>query len=291
MATQKASKKTTAKKAPAKKAPAEKAAKKAPIKKAAKKASAKKAPAKKAPIKKAPAKKAPAKKAAKKAPAKKAPAKKAPAKKAAEKAPAKKATKKPLAKKAATQKAATQKAPAKKATTTTTTTMTTAYSLLPGSKKSLDLAALTASYKGGDGLAHAITSEQMEEVSHDGLRGDDSILNVADGREVSPCRLVDHGEGRYSLCLDDSQMPELALFNERGLSGNGYTWEALADSLVRLRRPELHKGLSYDSEAGMFVGLGTRPVLVALAQLLRDAIDDATLLRAAVDAADPDALE
>ncbi len=140
-------------------------------------------------------------------------------------------------------------------------------------------------------MAHAITAEQMNEVSHDGLRGDGSILHVEDNAVVAPCRLVDHGEGQFSLCLDDSRMPELALFNERGLSGNGYTWEAVADSLVRVRRPELTNGLNYDSEAGMFVALGTRPVLVALAQLLQEALDDHQLLKAAIDAADPDSLE
>ena len=196
--------------------------------------------------------------------------KKAPAKKAAKKAPTKKA-----AKKAPTKKAA------KKAHGLP--------SLTP--KKSLDLSSLAASYRDGDAMAHPVTAEQMAEVSHDGLRGDDSILHVEDDADVAPCRLVDHGEGRYSLCLDDFRMPRVALFDERVLQGGGYTWEALADSLARLRRPELVDGLSYDSEAGMFVAIGTRPTLIALAHLIQKAMDDETLLRAALDAADPDRLE
>ena len=150
---------------------------------------------------------------------------------------------------------------------------------------------MSASYRGDNALAHAITAEQMNEVSHDGLRGVESILHVEENAEVAPCRLVDHGEGQYSLCLDDAKMPEVALFNDRGLSGNGYTWQAVADSLVRLRRPELANGLNYDSEAGMFVALGTRPILIALAHLLQEALDDQKLLKAAVEAADPDNLE
>ena len=211
----------------------------------------------KAPAKKAGAKKTPAKKTAKKTPTKKTPPKKTPTKKTAKKAPAKKGSERP--------------------------------SLTP--KKSLDLAALAAAYRDGDALAHPVTAEQMAEVSKDGLRSDDSILHVEDDADVAPCRLVDHGEGRYSLCLDDFRMPRVALFDERGLQGGGYTWEALSDSLARLRRPELVGGLSYDSEAGMFVAIGTRPTLVALAHLIQEAMQDETLLRAALDAADPDRLE
>jgi hypothetical protein len=86
-------------------------------------------------------------------------------------------------------------------------------------------------------------------------------------------------------------MPQLALFDELGLAGNGYTWQAIVESLVRVRRPELRAGLRYDSEAGMFVALGTRPTLVGLAHLLHEALDDHGLVKAAVEAADPDSLE
>jgi hypothetical protein len=251
--------------------------KKNAMKAPAKKATAKKAPAKKAPAKKAPAKKAPTKKTAKKTGAKKAPAKKTGAKKA----PAKKAP----AKKAPAKKTGAKKAPAKKTAKKTRQPP----SLTP--RRSLDLSALAAAYRDGDALAHPVTAEQMAEVRKDGLRSDDSILHVEDDADVAPCRLVDHGEGRYSLCLDDFRMPRVALFDERGLQGGGYTWEALSDSLARLRRPELVGGLTYDSEAGMFVAIGTRPTLVALAHLIQEAMEDETLLRAALDTADPDRLE
>ena len=246
------------------------------------------------------------KKATKAAPKKKATAKKTPAKKAAKKPAAKKAAKKPAAKKAAKKTAAgkTAKKPAAKKATSTTTKQGTAPvasakaatpvvgHILPGTRKPLDLSSLAASYRdGGDAMAHPVTAEQMAEVSHDGLRGDSTILHVEDDAGLAPCRLVDHGEGRYSLCLDDFRMPKVAIFDERGLQGGGYTWEAVADSLARLRRPELVDGVGYDSEASMFVAIGTRPTLIALAHLIQEALDDETLLRAAVDAADPDRLE
>jgi hypothetical protein len=261
-----------------KKKPAKKAAKK-PAKKAAKK------PAKKAA--KAPAKKAakkPAKKAAKKA-AKKVPAKKAPAKKAAKKAPAKKAAKKTPAK-----QKATKRAPSSSSASSASSASEAAHIPLPAKKKPLDLASLAGAYKGGDAMAHAVTSEQMHEMKEEGLRSDGEILGVEDA-DVAPCRLVDHGEGRFSLCFDDFKMPELPLFEERGLQGGGYTWEAIADSLLRLRRPDLVEQVAYDSEAGMFVAVGNRPSLIVVARLLQEALADMNLLKAAVDAADPDRLE
>lgn len=122
-------------------------------------------------------------------------------------------------------------------------------------------------------------------------RDDEVSAPEDDNAAVAPCRLVDHGEGRFSLCLDDFRMPYVPLFDERGLQGGGFTWEGVADSLARLYRPELVDGIGYDSEAGMFVAIGTRKTLMALASLLQDAMADPALLREAVEAADPDRLE
>jgi hypothetical protein len=162
----------------------------------------------------------------------------------------------------------------------------------PPKKKPLDLSSLAQSYKDGEGAtAHPVTAEQMEEVKVDGLRAEGEILAVEEDADVAPCRLVDHGEGRFSLCLDDFKMPELPLFTERGLQGGGYTWEAVADSLLRLRRPELADQVAWDSEAGMFVAVGNRANLVVLARLIQEALAKADVLKAAGDAADPDRRE
>jgi hypothetical protein len=297
MATKKTSKKPTPKKSPEKKKtkakPAAKTAKTSPAKKTAKKSPAKKT-AKKPAAKKTAAKKTAKKTVAKKTAAKKAPAKKAPAKKTTAKKTT--ATKKaPAKKKASAKPAATKKTTATKNAASAPTASAAAASqdyVLPV-RRPLDVASLSASYRdGGDAMAHPVTSEQMDEVRTDGLRGDDGVIrHVDDDSDVAPCRLVDHGEGRYSLCLDDYRMPSVALFDERGLQGGGYTWEAIADSLMRLRRPELVSGVSYDTESSMFVAMGTRPTMLALAHLLQEALNDEALLRAAVDAADPDRLE
>jgi hypothetical protein len=205
--------------------------------------------------------------------AKKAPAKKKAGKKAAKK-PAKKAAKKPAKKAKAAKKAPAKNAPAKKA---------------PAKKASVTAEASSA-YKGPNLTHHPASLRQMEQVAHEGLRADGEILHV-DEADVSPCRLVDHGEGRYSLCLDDFRMPDVPLFDERGLQGGGYTWEGVAKSLVHLRRPDLEADLTYDSEAGMFVALGSRVSLRVVAKLIQEAIADPALLKQAVDSADPDSLE
>ncbi|MCC7070086.1 MAG: hypothetical protein IT383_02115 [Deltaproteobacteria bacterium] len=130
----------------------------------------------------------------------------------------------------------------------------------------------------------------MAAVATEGLRSDGEILHV-DAGTVAPCRLVDHGGSRFSLCLDDYAMPMMPLFEQLGLQGGGYTWEAVVRSLVKLRHPDLASQLSYDSEAGMFVALGPRQALVTVARLLQAAIADPLVLRTAVERADPDTLE
>ena len=213
------------------------------------------------------------------------------AKKSAKKAGAKKTAKKVGAKKTA-KKAGAKKTPAAPNQFDGHQSVSPASYAWPAHKKSLDLDALAGAYRGGgEATAHPVTGEQMAEVSHDGLRGDDEIRRVDDDKGVAPCRLVDHGEGRYSLCLDDFRMPALKAFHARGLAGNGYTWEALADAVVRLRRPELVTGLSYDSESSMFVAIGTKPTLMGLAHLIQEVIKSGPLLEKAIAAADPDRLE
>jgi hypothetical protein len=117
------------------------------------------------------------------------------------------------------------------------------------------------------------------------------LASAAHVDEFAPCRLVDHGAGRFSLCLDDFGMPDNVdeLFDERGLQGGGYTWQGVAESLVRMRAPGLE--VKYDSEAGMFVALGSREALRTVAGLLREAMRDPALMREALDRADPDRLE
>jgi hypothetical protein len=234
-------------------------------KQAAKKQAAKKQAAKKQAAKKQPAKKQPAKRqAAKKQPAKKQPAKR----QAAKKQPAKKqpAKKQPAKRQAAKKQSASKKAATGRAT-----------------------GRAPASGQPAHETAHAITSELMAHVRTDGLRAERAIAEAVD--DVAPCRLVDHGEGRFSLCFDDFRMPRLPAFDERGLAGNGYTWEAVVDALLRRRRPDLVEQTGYDSESAMFVATGARPTLLIVAALIREALADAALLKTAIESAHPDRLE
>lgn len=237
---------------------------------AKKKTAAKKKPAAKA---KKPAKKT----AAKKKPAKKAAAKKAAAKKAA-------AKKKPAAN-------AKAKAKAKKHAVAGKGVSDAGFAVsLPGRKTIGKTISIASAYKGDNLDHHPVSKRDMESVRSEGLRADGEILHVEES-EFAPCRLVDHGEGRFSLCFDDFRMPSVPLFESRGLQGGGYTWEAVVSSLVKLKRPDLEPDLTYDSEAGMFVALGSRESLKGVATLIQKAIADPALLRDAVDHADPDRLE
>lgn len=216
--------------------------------------------------------------------------KKKPAKKPAKKAAKKKAAtkKKTAAPKKVAKKAAKKKVPAAKKHAVAGKGVSDAgfAVALPG-RKTISIA---SAYKGDNLDHHPVSKRDMESVRGEGLRGDGEILHVEES-EFAPCRLVDHGEGRLSLCFDDFRMPQVPLFESRGLQGGGYTWEAVVSSLVKLKRPDLQSDLTYDSEAGMFVALGNRESLKAVATLIQKAISDPALLRDAVDHADPDRLE
>lgn len=214
---------------------------------------------------------------------------KKPAKAAKKKAAANKPkkTKKAAPKKAAAKKAPPKKKAAKKHAVAGKSASDAGFAIaLPG-RKTINIA---SAYKGDNLDHHPVSKRDMDAVRSEGLRSDGEILHVEES-EFMPCRLVDHGEGRFSLCFDDFRMPQIPLFETRGLQGGGYTWEAVVSSLVKLKRPDLESDLTYDSEAGMFVALGSRASLKGVATLIQKAIADPALLRDAVDHADPDRLE
>jgi Immunity protein 51 len=109
--------------------------------------------------------------------------------------------------------------------------------------------------------------------------------------DFSPSRLVEHDNGSYSLCFDDFDV-HYDFFEARELQGGGYTWHAVVESLVRLHAPQLVDRVKYDPEGSMFVAYGDhRDALLTVAQLIRRANDDESVLLEAVEAADPDLLE
>jgi hypothetical protein len=106
--------------------------------------------------------------------------------------------------------------------------------------------------------------------------------------EFAPCRLLDNGDGRYSPLLTEFDATA-SVFEEMGQEGGGYGWHGVVEALVRMKAPGLARKVKYDPEASMFVAYGkNRAALEKVAGLIRAAIQDAALLRQAVENADPE---
>lgn len=109
--------------------------------------------------------------------------------------------------------------------------------------------------------------------------------------EFAPCWLVEHEDGTLSLCFDDFA-PTASFMERHELQGGGYTWEAVVESLLRQRSPELLSKLEFDPEGSMFCAYGhDRETLRAVAALIREVQADETLLAEAITHADPELLE
>jgi hypothetical protein len=124
-------------------------------------------------------------------------------------------------------------------------------------------------------------------VSRDDI---DAAIRAAQDDGVAPCLLAGSGDD-VRLVLQDDCMPHVRLFQERGLSSTGSTWEALVESLVRLRRPELQPLLSYETDSQNLVVRGPLEALHAVAGLVRLALEKSSVLKDALDRADPDRLD
>jgi hypothetical protein len=81
----------------------------------------------------------------------------------------------------------------------------------------------------------------------------------------------------------------LDVFAECGQYGNGYGWEGVARSALRVRAPEPADRLDFDSEAGTFVANGENAdALQELGLLLQEAWRDRSVLRRFIEAGDPE---
>lgn len=106
----------------------------------------------------------------------------------------------------------------------------------------------------------------------------------------APCRLVRH-EMSFSLIFSDFGV-RMEFLQERGLEGGGYTWHALAESLMRLRQPALYPDVKYDPEGSMSAAYGQNvAALEALAVLIRQVQTDDALLEEAIANVNPDLLD
>src|SRR5262249_8128931 len=99
--------------------------------------------------------------------------------------------------------------------------------------------------------------------------------------DFSPCRLVEHEGGTWSLVFDDFDTTA-ATFEERGQEGGGYGGHGVVDALVRMKAPRIARKVSYAPEASMFAAVSKdRRALATVAGLIRSAIADPHLLREA----------
>ena len=105
-----------------------------------------------------------------------------------------------------------------------------------------------------------------------------------------PLRLVEN-EDSFNLYLDEfDQCAEV--FEEMDYDGGGYGWHGVADAIIRLNAPHLAGKIEFDPEASLFVAYGPdRAAIEELARLLKSAIDDETLLRTAIENADPELMD
>src|SRR5262245_10218551 len=88
----------------------------------------------------------------------------------------------------------------------------------------------------------------------------------------------------FSLTVTDTDDRTYALFEQLGLQGGGYTWEAIVTALAEMKMPEAFASLRIGAEAdNMYVDCPDREVLERLAQLIRDACADHELLKAAME--------
>jgi hypothetical protein len=85
----------------------------------------------------------------------------------------------------------------------------------------------------------------------------------------------------WNLCLADAFSPA-DLFEEEGHSGNGYSWDAIARSVMAARGIDATT-VTFDSEAGTFVAeCPHRDVLLALGRALVALLRDPEALRDAI---------
>lgn len=89
-----------------------------------------------------------------------------------------------------------------------------------------------------------------------------------DETAFAPGRLVDHGDGRYSLVY--SSFPDFdAIFRRKHLQGGGYTWRSMVVHLLEEHHPDALDSLEFDPEADMFCAISDNlDALRAVAQML-----------------------
>jgi hypothetical protein len=77
------------------------------------------------------------------------------------------------------------------------------------------------------------------------------------------------------------------IFEEKEISGGGYTWEGLVDSLVMLKMPNANSTYETGAEAdNAYITSADRGVLERIAAMIEEAVSDDRLLLQAIENAD-----
>jgi hypothetical protein len=105
-------------------------------------------------------------------------------------------------------------------------------------------------------------------------------MNDVDKITHSPFVLL-CGEARSLILSDRHMVARTHIFEERseGWLGNGYDWTSIARVVVEERLPDLRNDLKFDSEAGMFVAIGSIEALKRLGEEMKKVFDDETSIR------------
>lgn len=105
--------------------------------------------------------------------------------------------------------------------------------------------------------------------------------------DLSPFTLIEATAGKFSLLLSEFE-PANAAFEDAGVEGGGYDWEAVARYIVTNVDRELETRLGFDSEASMFCAYGEdRAALLALGARLAPLFHDRGALAKMIEAVGP----
>jgi Immunity protein 51 len=101
-------------------------------------------------------------------------------------------------------------------------------------------------------------------------------------------QMIQQESGRYEMLMGD--FPRGEYLESEGWQGGGYSWEAIAEVLLKLKADEAtQKAISFDCEGSMFVAQSdTQAPLIALSKLIAEAEADEGLLKKAIALAEAD---
>lgn len=105
-------------------------------------------------------------------------------------------------------------------------------------------------------------------------------------------RILDLYDDFLGLRVASDDEETFSFFEAQGLLGDGCTWQAVVDALVRTNMPSEHSKLEFTCESESLLIMGQdRALLERVEALVRQAVEnDETILRAIADA-DSDLLE